>query len=48
MAGAGEPKTGDFSGVEIYVTAAMIAGLLYLLFSFVESKGMAEEKCLTY
>ncbi len=37
-----EPKTGDNFHVEIYATAAMIAGLLYLKFYFAENGGMTE------
>lgn len=37
-----EPKTGDSFHVEIYATAAMIAGLLYLKFYFAENGGMTE------
>lgn len=39
-----EPETGYTSRVEIYATAAMIAGLLYLLLSFAEIKGLTEAK----
>ncbi len=41
----GEPKTGDSTLVEIYATAAMIAGLTYLLLCFMEEgRGMTERE----
>lgn len=40
-----EPKTGDPTPVEIYATAAMIAGLTYLLLYFMEEgRGMTERE----
>ena len=43
--GGGEPKTGDAAPTEIYATAAMIAGLTYLLLYFMEeSRGMTERE----
>lgn len=40
-----EPKTGDATQVEIYATAAMIAGLAYLLLYFMEEgRGMTERE----
>lgn len=40
-----EPKTGDTAHVEIYATAAMIAGLTYLLLYFMEEgRGMTERE----
>lgn len=38
-----EPKTGDSVRIELYATAAMIAGLSYILLYFAErSRGMSE------
>ncbi len=40
-----KPKTGDISRVEIYATAAMIAGLSYVMLIFARGKeGMTEEE----
>lgn len=40
-----EPKTGDSSGIELYATLAMIAGLSYVLLYFADRRrGMSEEK----
>lgn len=40
-----EPKTGDFSHMEIYATVVMIAGLSYILIYFSDGKsGMTEEE----
>lgn len=43
--GNSEPKTGDATGMEIYATIAMVAGLAYLLLYFADGKnGMTEEE----
>ena len=39
-----EPKTGDSTHVEIYATAAMIAGFTYLLLYFEGEHGMTEQE----
>ena len=40
-----EPKTGENSGVELYATIGMVAGLSYLLLYFTDEEcGMTEEK----
>lgn len=40
-----EPKTGESSGVELYATIGMVAGLFYLLLYFTDDEcGMTEEK----
>lgn len=38
------PRTGDTAHLELYATAAMIAGLSYLLLELADEQGMTEEK----
>lgn len=38
------PGTGDTAPIELYATAAMIAGLSYLLLELADERGMTEEK----
>ena len=41
--GGGKPQTGDITPVEVYATAAMIAGFTYLLLFGKDEHGMTEE-----